>query len=111
MYDQQVDGITWHGQIYLAPNVCAWLDWMRTGHWSSESTNTFWMAEATGTLAHETGHVLLGRSEHDAECYALVHVARTAELLGISTTKAQLLQQVYRDRVHPGLPPAYTQPC
>jgi hypothetical protein len=111
MSHQRVAGITWQGGIYLAPNVCAWLDWMRAGHWSSDSVSTYWMAATTGTLAHETGHVLLGRSEHAAECYALGHVARTAELLGLSSTRGRLLQEVYRERVHPTLPPAYRQPC
>ena len=108
---QRIAGLTWQGGIYLSPNVCEWLDWMRAGHWSSDPNNTYWMAESTGTLAHETGHVLLGSSEHQAECYALNHVAPTAELLGLSPAQGQLLQDVYRDRVHPGLPPAYTQPC
>jgi hypothetical protein len=110
-YDQRVAGVTWQGRIYLAPYVCGWLEWMRAGHWSSDRTNTYWLADSVGTLAHETGHAFLGRSEHDAECYALGHVATTAELLGLSSSRALVLQEVYRDRVHPKLPAAYTQPC
>jgi hypothetical protein len=110
-YRERVGGVTWHRRVFLAPYVCNWLEWMRAGHWASDQRDSYWMAESAGVLAHETGHVVLGSSEHDAECYALGHVAAALELLGVSTARAELLQSVYRERVHPSLPPAYTQPC
>ena len=111
-YNQNVGGVTWGGgRIFLSPHVCAWLSWMGSGHWSDDPKNLFWMAESVGVLAHESGHVAEGSSERDAECFALAHLDQAARMLGIDADRARRLAVVFRERVHPTLPAAYTDPC
>jgi hypothetical protein len=55
--------------------------------------------------------VVDGPDESGAECYAIAHMLRTLLLLGVDQDHAAELTEIYRDRVHPGMPPAYTQPC
>jgi hypothetical protein len=112
-YDEPVAGVQSMGRIYLSPDTCRWLTWMRTSHgWPVTHASRFSMAEAAGVLTHETGHVVLGSNETNAECFAYDNVGRTAGLLGYPPAEANELATIYRTESHPQLPPRYLErPC
>jgi hypothetical protein len=112
-YDEPVAGVQSMGRIYLSPDTCRWLTWMRTTHgWPVTHASRFSMAEAAGVLTHETGHVVLGSNETNAECFAYDNVGRTAALLGYPAAEASELATIYRTESHPQLPPKYlARPC
>lgn len=112
-YNEQVAGVESKGRIYLDPTTCRWLTWMQTTHgWPITNASRFWMAQSAGVLTHETGHVLLGPNETNAECFAFDYVGRTLAFLGYPPSQVAELVRIYRTESHPQLPARYLErPC
>jgi len=68
-------------------------------------------AAAVGVLAHESRHAAGVFAENKAECGGIRTLARTAQLLGLSASRALRLQHVYRGMLYPLDPPQYRMPA
>jgi hypothetical protein len=68
--------------------------------------------EAFGLFAllHEMGHLVNGRDEHGADCFALAHYEDALKRLGVLRERAEWFLR-YAESIHADNPPPYAGPC
>ena len=81
-------------EVELAPDGCAPLvRVLYGGSWPEDGGGRIELAAAVSLLAHEVAHALGTSDEARAECWALQHVRRVAELLGAPAESARELAE------------------
>ena len=98
-----------HGRIHLAPEVCDPLQRFFGGN-SAPNLNieSFELAEALVTLAHEAEHLRSPRApEADVECVAIQRVRDLVRDAGRARSYADLMTGLAWDVGYPDMPPEY----
>jgi hypothetical protein len=100
---QGLEGEADSGRVWLGLSTCAPLL-----HSAARGPDNIYAAEAAAALAHEVGHVLLGRCEYRAESYAMEHWRKLYRILGLGTPDEA--DAAYVLSLHQALPAAYLSP-